>query len=42
MLDLQKRWQTDALDMPLYLLSALIGVNDRGKAVPFDKLQTDE
>lgn len=35
-LDLEKRWQKDTLDLKPDLLSILIGVNDKGKGVPFD------
>jgi lysophospholipase L1-like esterase len=38
-LDLQKRWQTDALDLRPDILSVLIGVNDKGKGVPFDQYE---
>ena len=47
-LDLEKRWQKDTLDLKPDLLSILIGVNDNGKNVPldqyeqvYDKLLTD-
>ena len=47
-LDLEKRWQKDVLDLKPDLLSVLIGVNDNGKKVPldqyeqtYDKLLTD-
>lgn len=47
-LDLEKRWQKDTLDLKPDVLSILIGVNDRGRNVPFahyeqvyDKLLTD-
>lgn len=47
-LDLEKRWQKDALDLKPDLLSVLIGVNDNGHNVSFeqyeqvyDKLLTD-
>lgn len=47
-LDLEKRWQKDTLDLKPDLLSILIGVNDRGRGVPmeqfeqtYDKLLTD-
>ncbi|MCX6908420.1 MAG: SGNH/GDSL hydrolase family protein [Verrucomicrobia bacterium] len=35
-LDLEKRWQKDALDLKPDVLSILIGVNDNGKGVPLD------
>jgi lysophospholipase L1-like esterase len=38
-LDLEKRWQKDALDLKPDLLSILIGVNDHGKNVPFDQYE---
>lgn len=47
-LDLEKRWQDDALDLKPDVLSILIGVNDNGRGVPldqyeqvYDKLLTD-
>ena len=47
-LDLEKRWQKDTLDLKPDLLSILIGVNDKGRGVPmeqyeqtYDKLLTD-
>ena len=47
-LDLEKRWQKDTLDLKPDVLSILIGVNDRGRGVPmeqfeqtYDKLLTD-
>ena len=47
-LDLEKRWQTDVLDLRPDLLSVMIGVNDQGKGVPpaqyeavYDKLLTE-
>jgi lysophospholipase L1-like esterase len=47
-LDLEKRWQKDTLDLKPDILSILIGVNDKGKGVPmdqyeqvYDKLLTD-
>jgi lysophospholipase L1-like esterase len=47
-LDLEKRWQKDTLDLKPDVLSILIGVNDKGRGVPFeqyeqtyDKLLTD-
>lgn len=47
-LDLEKRWQKDTVDLKPDLLSILIGVNDSGKGVPidqyeqvYDKLLTD-
>ncbi len=38
-LDLEKRWQKDALDLKPDLLSILIGVNDNGKSVPLDQYE---
>jgi lysophospholipase L1-like esterase len=38
-LDLEKRWQKDTLDLKPDLLSILIGVNDNGKNVPFDQYE---
>ena len=38
-LDLEKRWETDTLDLKPDVLSILIGVNDRGKKVPFDQYE---
>lgn len=38
-LDLEKRWQKDALDLQPDLLSILIGVNDQGKKVDFDQYE---
>jgi lysophospholipase L1-like esterase len=38
-LDLEKRWQTDALDLNPDLLSVMIGVNDHGKGVPLDQYE---
>jgi len=35
-LDLEKRWQKDTLDLKPDVLSILIGVNDKGKGVPMD------
>lgn len=47
-LDLERRWQKDTLDLKPNVLSILIGVNDKGRGVPFeqyeqvyDKLLTD-
>ena len=47
-LDLEKRWQKDALDLKPTVLSILIGVNDNGRGIPmeqyeqvYDKLLTD-
>ena len=47
-LDLEKRWQKDTLDLKPDVLSILIGVNDKGRGVPldqyeqtYDKLLTD-
>jgi lysophospholipase L1-like esterase len=38
-LDLQKRWQQDTLDLKPDLLSVLIGVNDNGRGIPFDQYE---
>lgn len=38
-LDLEKRWQKDVLDLKPDLLSVLIGVNDSGKKVPLDQYE---
>lgn len=38
-LDLEKRWQTDTLDLKPDILSILIGVNDNGKKVPLDQYE---
>ncbi len=38
-LDLEKRWQKDTLDMRPDILSILIGVNDNGKNVPLDQYE---
>ena len=38
-LDLQRRWQADTLDLKPDVLSILIGVNDNGKGVPFDQYE---
>lgn len=38
-LDLEKRWQKDALDLKPDVLSILIGVNDRGRGVPLDQYE---
>jgi lysophospholipase L1-like esterase len=35
-LDLEKRWQKDVLDLQPQVLSILVGVNDSGKKVPLD------
>jgi len=35
-LDLEKRWEKDALELKPDLLSVMIGVNDNGKGVPLD------
>ena len=47
-LDLEKRWQKDTLDLKPDVLSILIGVNDKGRGVPlevyehtYDKIITD-
>lgn len=38
-LDLEKRWQKDALDLKPDVLSILIGVNDSGKNVPLEQYE---
>lgn len=38
-LDLEKRWQKDTLDLKPDVLSILIGVNDSGKNVPLDQYE---
>jgi len=38
-LDLEKRWQKDTLDLKPDVLSILIGVNDNGKGVPLDQYE---
>jgi lysophospholipase L1-like esterase len=38
-LDLEKRWQKDVMDLKPDLLSVLIGVNDNGKNVPFEQYE---
>lgn len=38
-LDLEKRWQQDTLDLKPDVLSILIGVNDNMKAVPLDQYE---
>lgn len=38
-LDLEKRWQKDTLDLKPDVLSILIGVNDAGKNVPLDEYE---
>lgn len=38
-LDLEKRWQKDMLDLKPDVLSILIGVNDNGKGVPLDQYE---
>jgi len=38
-LDLEKRWQKDTLDLKADLLSILIGVNDEGRGVPLDQYE---
>lgn len=38
-LDLEKRWQKDTLDLKPDLLSILIGVNDKGRGVPMDQYE---
>lgn len=37
--DLEKRWQTDTLDLKPDVLSILIGVNDKGRGVPLDQFE---
>ena len=39
MLDLEKRWQNDTLDLKPDVLSILIGVNDKGRGVPLDQFE---
>lgn len=38
-LDLEKRWQKDTLDLKPDVLSILIGVNDNSKGVPLDQYE---
>jgi lysophospholipase L1-like esterase len=38
-LDLEKRWQKETLDLKPDVLSILIGVNDNGKNVPLDQYE---
>ena len=38
-LDLEKRWQKDVLDLKPDLLSVMIGVNDNGKNVPLEQYE---
>jgi lysophospholipase L1-like esterase len=38
-LELEKRWQKDALDLKPDVLSILIGVNDEGRGVPLDQYE---
>ena len=38
-LDLEKRWQKDTLDLKPDVLSVLIGVNDKGRGVPLDQFE---
>lgn len=38
-LDLEKRWQKDTLDLKPDVLSILIGVNDKGRGVPFEQYE---
>ena len=38
-LDLEKRWQKDTLDLKPDVLSILIGVNDDGRGVPLDQYE---
>jgi acetyl esterase/lipase/lysophospholipase L1-like esterase len=39
-LDLQKRWDKDTLELKPDILSVLIGINDQGKGVPLDQYET--
>ena len=38
-IDLEKRWQKDTLDLKPDVLSILIGVNDKGHGVPLDQFE---
>ena len=38
-LDLEKRWQKDTLDLKPDVLSILIGVNDEGRGIPLDQYE---
>lgn len=38
-LDLEKRWTKDTLELKPDILSILIGVNDKGRKVPFDQFE---
>ena len=38
-LDLEKRWQKETLDLKPDVLSVLIGVNDNGRGVPLDRYE---
>lgn len=38
-LDLEKRWQKDTLDLKPDVLSVLIGVNDQGRGIPLDQYE---
>ena len=38
-LDLDKRWQTDTLDVKSDILSILIGVNDEARGIPLDQYE---
>jgi len=38
-LDLEKRWQKDTLDLKPDVLSILIGVNDKGRGVPLEQYE---
>lgn len=38
-LDLEKRWQKDTLDLKPDVLSILIGVNDDGRGIPLDQYE---
>ncbi len=38
-LDLEKRWQRDTLDLKPDVLSILIGVNDKGRGIPLDRYE---
>jgi lysophospholipase L1-like esterase len=38
-LDLEKRWEKDAIGLKPDVLSILVGVNDKGKGVPFEQYE---
>lgn len=38
-LDLEKRWQSDTLDLKPDILSILIGVNDNGRKIPLEQYE---